>query len=232
MLSGKSSRRNPTRLITKNATKTIPTGPSVEFRWSTAVIDQATKAVHRPPNPLPLLIEDSYRHKSHIINSTHSDRGSSVSSSLSMQKYPRRSPHSSNKRQQTTTKQNTPGTSMHPPVDRCPTSFQPLLLNYSQLHRLNQQREHDRLSQSRASIDKLSGVSIVKRKFSVSSSSSVVLPPLVEKVRLPTNRLVGLHTPQLHLFNISDKCTHEAKEPYFDATSKVLVPRMSTMQVS
>ncbi|CAF3756547.1 unnamed protein product [Rotaria socialis] len=232
MLSGRFSPRNSTRLITKNATKPIPTGPSLEFRWSTAVIDQATKAVHRPPNPLPLLIEDSYRHKPHIGKSTRSDCGSSVSSSLSMKKSPRRLPHPSNKRQPTTTKQNIPDKSMHPSVDRCPTPFQPLLLNYSQLHRSNQQREHDRPSQSRASIDKLSDVSIVKRKFSVATSSSTVLPSLVQEVRLPTNHLVRLRKPQLRLLNISDKYMHEAKELYFHATSKVFVPRMSTMQAS
>ncbi|CAM2698596.1 unnamed protein product [Rotaria socialis] len=232
MLSGRFSPRNSTRLITKNATKPIPTGPSLEFRWSTAVIDQATKAVHRPPNPLPLLIEDSYRQKPHIGKSTRSDCGSSVSSSLSMKKSPRRLPHPSNKRQPTTTKQNIPDKSMHPSVDRCPTPFQPLLLNYSQLHRSNQQREHDRPSQSRASIDKLSDVSIVKRKFSVATSSSTVLPSLVQEVRLPTNHLVRLRKPQLRLLNISDKYMHEAKELYFHATSKVFVPRMSTMQAS
>ncbi|CAF1043940.1 unnamed protein product [Rotaria sp. Silwood1] len=111
------------------------------------------------------------------------------------------------------------------PVDRCPTPFQPLLLSYSQLHRPALQRDKYRLSQPPMPVDKLNGISVASSKLSLSSSpslTSTVLPSLIEELHLPTNHLVRLHTPQLRCLNISDKYINEAKELYFDATSKIL----------
>lgn len=127
---------------------------------------------------------------------------------------------------------------MNPSNDQYSIPVRPLLLNYSQLHRSNQQLVKHRASQHRLSIDKLSSISTNTSKCSFTSSPSMTstpLPSLNEEVHLPTNNLVRLRTPQLRLLNISDKYINEAKELYFDATSRVFVPRavaMQTMQVS
>ncbi|CAF3642575.1 unnamed protein product [Rotaria sordida] len=244
MLNGQSHRKDSTRLPTGNANKTTSTGPSLEFRWSTAAIHRAAKNINRPPTPIPILTSARYPQRSHLISSSSlrtlhhcgsSDRSSTVSSSLSIQKSARRLLHLPTIRQITATKQNTSLLPKRTTVNRCPTPFRPLVLSYAQLHRPEQQRDKHQLSQHHTSVDQLTGVSIATSKLSSSSNpslTSTVLPSLIEELHLPTNHLVRLHTPQLRRLNISDKYINEAKELYFDATSKVFLPRMPTMHAS
>lgn len=124
---------------------------------------------------------------------------------------------------------------MRSPVEHSLTPFRPVVMTYSQLHRPDQQQDKRRPSQYHVSAEKSSNVSVATSKISLSSNpslASTMLPSVIEELRLPINHPVRLQTAQLRRLHISEKYINEAKELYFDATARVFLPRMPTMNVS
>lgn len=72
MINGRSLQTNTIRLIPNSTNKAVVTGPSLEFRWSTAAVNQVPKSINRPPTPLPSLTNADSRRGLHPLDGTPS----------------------------------------------------------------------------------------------------------------------------------------------------------------
>ncbi len=220
--------------------KPIPK-PGVEFRWS------KTAAQYRSPETDSLM-------NFHVVELNSSQRNAFFSSPsatgkfmtfvllnsltdilylarnsaanglpLSIEKYSPRSPrlpniNGVNKKKELfiSTKENNNG------------HINPLSLSYSQLHHAQYPSQTKKMSQAQYSIyplinDKRNNLSVVNNGISLSSKN---------QQQLTNDKYIRLEISELRRLHVSKKYLKEAKTLYFNAASKVFVPRHAIVQAS
>jgi len=110
----------------------------------------------------------------------------------------------------------------------------PLSLSYSQLHHAQHPSQTKKMSRAQYSIyplinGKRSNLSVVKDDISLSSEST---SSSKNQQQLPNDKYIRLPTSQLRRLHVSTKYLKEAKTLYFNAASKVFVPRQAIVEAS
>jgi hypothetical protein len=222
--------------------------PAVEFRWSTSVVQTSSPESNLLVNFHLIDLENSQQKaffsspfsagrsiKFVLFNSPttilYLARNSAASPSvLSMEKLSPCSPRLPNINN-TDKKKELPIS----PDENTNGNINPLSITYSQLHQAQHPSPTKKKSETRFSIypllnnkrNNLSGINNDILLSSKSTSSSTT-----NQRRLTNDKYIRLPISQLRRLHVSNKYIKEAKTLYFNATSKVFVPRHSIVQIS